>query len=71
MDLDPTYHPTIRERILQGVLASQREQEQIARRRRIARKHRRNEWAKKHETGIALFICLVMLVLALVDWPWL
>jgi hypothetical protein len=66
-----TYHPTARERLLQEIIASQQEQDAIARRRRIARRHRRNEWLKKHETGIALTICIIMLVLALIDWPWL
>lgn len=63
-----TYHPTARERLLQEIIASHREQEALSRRRRIARRHRRNDWLKRHETGIALTIMIIMLFLALCDW---
>lgn len=69
-DLD-TYHPTAREQILQGIIASQREQVIIARRRRIARRHRRREWVRAHESGLALAVAMVMIILALMDWGWL
>lgn len=69
--LDSDYRPTTRESLLQGIIASQREQERIARRRRIARKHRRNEWIRAHETGIALAVMAVIVILGLMDWGWL
>lgn len=39
-----------------------------ARRRRIARKHRRNEWFKRHEHVIALAVAVTMIFIALLDW---
>ena len=63
--IDPTYHPTTRERLWHGMVASQRDAERIRRRRRIERRQRRREHLYPWLLGVAF---LVTLFVGLIDW---
>ena len=63
--IDPTYHPTAREQLLQGIVASQRDADRIARKRRLERKRWRREHLYPRFLGAAF---VVVLFVALLDW---
>ena len=61
----PTYHPTTRERLFQGMVASQRDADRIARKRRLERKRRRREHLYPWLLAIAAGICVLI---GIIDW---
>ena len=61
----PTFHPAARERYFQGMVASQRDADPIARERRLARKRQRREHLYPWLLAIAAGICVLI---GIIDW---
>jgi len=63
--IDPTYHPTTRERLFQGMVASQRDADRIRRRRRM----RRRQWRRERLYPVLLGVAIVaVVIIGLIDW---